>query len=96
MVDQLLGGGPALLALAEPAQFQGTGLPAGADVLNEVVVGDLVPLLRMVPEPSRVLDELCVVVDQHVVDGKHLQSEQRVLQCLSSNPNRRWLRASTS
>jgi hypothetical protein len=45
-------------------------LAGGADVVgDQVVVGDLVPLLGVVPEPAYVVDELAVVVDQGVVDG---------------------------
>ena len=62
--------GLAHLLLAEAAELQRVVLAAGADVVDEqVVVGDLVPLLGVVPEPADVLDELAVVVDQGVVDG---------------------------
>ena len=45
-------------------------LAAGADVVDEeVVLGDLVPLLGVVPEPAGVGDQLAVAVDQGVVDG---------------------------
>lgn len=51
-------------------------LPASANVIgNQVIVGDLIALLGMVPAPSRVLDELSVVVDQHVVDDNPPRSE---------------------
>jgi hypothetical protein len=43
-----------------------------ADVIDDqVVVGDLVPLLGMIPEVAYILDEFAVVIDQHVVDGDH-------------------------
>ncbi len=46
-------------------------LAAGADVVGEeVVLGDLVPLLGVVPEPPGVGDQEAVTVDQGVVDGE--------------------------
>ena len=58
------------LLLAEEAELQRVVLAAGADVVDEeVVLGDLVPLLGMVPEPSGVGDQLAVPVDEGVVDG---------------------------
>jgi hypothetical protein len=60
------------LLLAEEAEFQGVVLAAGADgVDEEVVLGNLVPLLGMVPIPAGVGDELAVAVDQGVVQGDH-------------------------
>ena len=45
-------------------------LSGGANVVgDQVVVGDLVPLFGMVPEPAHVLDELAFVVDQGIVEG---------------------------
>ena len=62
--------GLADLLLAEEAELQGIVLAAGADVVGEeVVLGDLVPLLGVVPEPAGVGDQLAVAVDQGVVDG---------------------------
>jgi hypothetical protein len=59
-----------LLLLAEAAELQGVVLAGGADVVgDQVVVGDLVAFLGVVPEPADVVDELAVVVDQGVVDG---------------------------
>ena len=47
--------------LAEEAELQGVMLAAGADVVDEeVVLGDLVPLLGVVPEPAGVGDQLPV------------------------------------
>lgn len=70
VVAELRAGGLARLALAEPTGFQWIVLPPGAGIVgNPIVVADLVPLLGMVPEPSGALDELSVVVCQHVVDG---------------------------
>ena len=62
--------GLADLLLAEEAELQGIVLAAGADVVGEeVVLGDLVPLLGVVPEPAGVGDQQAVAVDQGVVDG---------------------------
>ena len=47
------------LLLAEEAELQRVVLAAGADVVDEeVVLGDLVPLLGVVPEPAGVGDQL--------------------------------------
>jgi hypothetical protein len=56
--------------LAEEAEFQGIMFAAGADVVGEeIVLGDLVPLLGVVPEPAGVGDQEAIAVDQGVVDG---------------------------
>jgi len=67
-----------MLAFDEPAEVQRVVLAAprisggGADVVgDQVVVGDLVALLGVVPEPADILDAFAGVVDQHVVDGDH-------------------------
>src|SRR3712207_6771118 len=45
-------------------------LARGANVVgDQVVVGDLVPLRGVIPEPADVVDELACVVDQGVVHG---------------------------
>src|SRR6266567_2228004 len=55
----------------EAAEVQGVVFAAGADVVDDqIVVGDLVALLGMVPEPTDVLDQLAAVVDERVVDGE--------------------------
>jgi len=60
------------LFLDEPAELQRVVLAGGADVVDDqVVVGDLVPLLGVIPEPAGVLDELAVVVDQGIVQGNN-------------------------
>src|SRR3989304_1444484 len=47
-------------------------LAAGANVVDEqVVMGDLVAVLGVVPKPAHVLDELAVVVDEGVVQRNH-------------------------
>ena len=47
-------------------------LAAGADVVGEeIVVGDLVSLLDVVPEPTGIGDQQAVAVDQSVVDRDH-------------------------
>src|SRR5262245_47630379 len=62
--------GLALLLLLEAAELQGEVLAGGADVVgDQIVVGDLVAFLRVVPEPADVLDARAVVVDQGVVYG---------------------------
>ena len=44
-------------------------LAIGADIIrNEIIVSDSISLLRMVPEPTRILDPLTVMVDQHVIN----------------------------
>src|SRR6516162_11057060 len=70
MVAELLFQGLADLLLAEQAELQGVMLAAGADVVGEeIVLGDLVPLLRVVPEPPRVGDQHSVAIDQGIIDG---------------------------
>ncbi len=45
-------------------------LAGSADVVGkQVIVGNLVPLLGMIPEPADVFDELAVVVDEDIVQG---------------------------
>ena len=62
--------GLADLLLAEEAELQRVVLAGGADVVDEeVVLGDLVPLLGVVPVPAGVGDQHPVPVDQGVVDG---------------------------
>src|SRR5262249_25785723 len=61
--------GLADLLLAKEAELQGVVLAAGTDVVDEdIVLGDLVPLLGMVPEPAGIGDQLTVPVDQGVVN----------------------------
>ena len=97
MIEEFLSGGLALLPLAEAAEFQGIVLPAGAHVVGEqIIVGDFVSLIGVIPEPSCVFDVLSVVVDQHVVDGN---DPAVVVECSESrcnHSNRRWLRVSAS
>jgi len=72
VVEELLAGHLALVAFPETSELQGIVFAACAYVVaNQVVVGDLVPPLGMTPEPAHVLDELAVMVDQHVVDRDH-------------------------
>jgi len=55
----------------EAAEVQGVVFAAGADVVDDqIVVGDLVALLGVVPEPADILDQLAAVVDEGVVDGE--------------------------
>ena len=47
-------------------------LAAGANVVDEqVVMGNLVAVLGVVPEPTYVLDELAIVVDERVIQSDH-------------------------
>src|SRR3954469_21983575 len=58
------------LLLAEQAELQWVVLAGGADVVDEeVVLGDLVPLVGVVPVPSGVGDQHPLPVDERVVDG---------------------------
>jgi len=58
------------LLFAKEAEFQGVVLAGGADVVDEeVVLGDLVPLLGVVPVPPGIGDQHPVPVDEGVVDG---------------------------
>ena len=64
--------GIALVFLAEAAKVQRVVLARGMDVVGEqIVVGDQVALVGVVPEPARIFDQLTIVVDQGVVDGNH-------------------------
>src|ERR687898_2516141 len=54
----------------QAAEVQRVALARGTGVVgDDEVVGDLVALLGVAPEPADVVDELAVVVDQGVVDG---------------------------
>ena len=58
------------LLFAEEAEHQGVVFAAGADVVyEEEILGDLVPLLGVVPEPSDVGDQLTGSIDEGLVDG---------------------------
>src|SRR5512135_1334925 len=60
------------LLLAEEPELQRVVLTTGADVIDEeVVLGDCVPLLGVVPVPSGVGDQQSLPIDQGVVDGDH-------------------------
>ena len=64
--------GRALIPLLEPAEHQRIMLAAGTDIIgDEIVMSDLVALLRVVPEPADILEELSVVVDEHIVARDH-------------------------
>ena len=65
MVAERLLEGFADLLLAEEAEFQRVVFAAGANVVDEeVVLGDLVPFLDVIPEPAGVGDQLAVPVDR--------------------------------
>src|SRR4051812_28031594 len=58
------------ILLLKPAKVEGIVLVAGADVIDkEVVVGDEVALVGVVPEPANILNQLTLVIDQDIVDG---------------------------
>lgn len=59
----------ALLALAGAPEVERIVLSGGVHVVDEqVIVGDAVPLVSVVPEPADILDQLPVVVNQRVVE----------------------------
>jgi hypothetical protein len=61
--------GLTLLTFLEAAEVEREVLAAGANVVgDQVVVGDLVAVLGMVPEPADVLDTLAMVVDEGIVN----------------------------
>ena len=58
------------LPLDESTKLQRVVLAGSADVIDDqVVVGDLVTLLGVIPEPTDILDELAVVIDEGIVNG---------------------------
>ena len=63
----------ALLAFLEAAKLQRIVLTTRADIVDkQIIVGDLVPILGVVPKPADVLDSFAVVVNQYVVQGNEL------------------------
>ena len=72
MILECFAGFLALFAFLESSKLKRIVLAAGADVVDEqVVVGNFVALLGVIPEPADVLDALARVVDEHVIDGNH-------------------------
>jgi len=60
------------ILLAEAAELQRVVLARGADVVgNQVVVGDQMALLGMIPEPASIFNQLAVMVDQRVINRDH-------------------------
>lgn len=58
-----------LFALAKASEIEWIVLPRGVDVVGEqIVVGDKVALVGVVPEPASVLDQLSIVVNQGIVE----------------------------
>src|SRR5262249_34176818 len=56
----------------EPSPFNGIVHSRGADIVgDQVIMGDDVALVGMVPEPPHVFDQLACMVDQGIVDGYH-------------------------
>ena len=72
MILECFAGFLALFAFLESSKLKRIVLAAGAAVVDEqVVVGNFVALLGVIPEPADVLDALARVVDEHVIDGNH-------------------------
>src|SRR5215212_3024295 len=47
-------------------------LEGGTNIIgNQVIVGDQMPLVGMVPEPADIFNQLAVMVDQRVINGDH-------------------------
>src|SRR5215211_6369618 len=56
----------------EPAPFNGIMRSRGTDIVgDQVIMGEDVPLVRMVPEPAHVFDQLAGMVHQRIVDSNH-------------------------
>jgi len=65
-------GGFALLSFLEAAEVQWIMLATAAHVIGEqIIVSNLVTFFGMIPEPPDILNELPVVIDQHIVDSNH-------------------------
>src|SRR6201997_5668590 len=72
VVLELQVGGFTKFALAKAAKLQGIMLAARANVVDEqVIVGDLVALFGVIPEPTHIGDELALMVNEHIVDGNN-------------------------
>jgi hypothetical protein len=62
----------AIFALAKATELERIVLAAGMDVGGEqIVMGNQVALVSMIPEPAGILDQFAVVVDQRVIDRNH-------------------------
>ena len=62
--------GRAAVLFPEPPPLDRIMTARGTDVVgNQVVVGDDVALLGMVPQPAHVLNELAAVIDQGIING---------------------------
>lgn len=76
VIDERIAFEFAMLPFDEPAEVQRIMFPApgtsGTDIVgDQIIMGDLMALLGVIPEPVDILDELAVVVDQHVVQSDH-------------------------
>ncbi len=68
ILERFTGGATGLL-LAEAAELQWVMLAGSADVVgDQVIMGDQMTLVSMIPEPAGIFDQLAVVVDQRVID----------------------------
>ena len=64
--------GDAGLLLAKAAELQWVMLERGADVVgDQVIMGDPMTRLGMIPEPADILNQLAAVVDLRVINGDH-------------------------
>ena len=83
--------------LAKAAELQRIVLAAGADVVDEqVVMGDLIPLFGVIPEPADIRDQHPVMVDQRIVDGDNALVAVPGDGILLQSSRRRSLRTRTS
>src|SRR5436853_4844471 len=64
--------GNAGVLLAEATELQGIVLAGGTNIIsNQVIVGDQMPLIGMIPEPAGIFNQLAVVIDERVIDSNH-------------------------
>merc|ERR1711964_338625 len=72
MVVKLQAGCLALITLLEKTQFQRIVLAVATHVVHEdVIVGNLVPIFSVVPEPADIVNQFPIVINQHIVNGDH-------------------------
>lgn len=72
MVDELDAVLLALILFGEATEFERIMFLAEADVIDEqIIMGDFVTFLGMVPKPTDVFDHLSGMVDENIVEGDH-------------------------
>jgi hypothetical protein len=60
------------VSFVEPAPFKGIGRAPGTDVVgDQVIMGDDVALVGMVPKPAHVFNPFAGMIHQGIVDGHH-------------------------